>query len=218
MNDYSIIPNHVLANPTRQPQIVDEVAYVRLTKGMFALIDSIDAELVGAYGLWRYRQHRADRGYASCNVQSNKANTIVDMHIILAIRIYGSTHSGMDIDHINGTNLSPNLLDNRRSNLRMTSRNANISNSTNRRNGTTTSQYPGVCLHAPRPRWRSKIHINHRNHHLGYHTSEEDAATVYQLAMGLWNRHGITPDCALGMTDADFLEFVEPYCEEEQSV
>ena len=46
-----------------------------------------------------------------------------------------------------------------------------------------TSQYKGVSWNKYRDKWRSQIEINGKQKHLGYFTSEEDAAEVYQKAL-----------------------------------
>ena len=46
-----------------------------------------------------------------------------------------------------------------------------------------TSQYKGVSWNKHRDKWRSQIEINGKQKHLGYFTSEEDAAEVYQKAL-----------------------------------
>ena len=48
---------------------------------------------------------------------------------------------------------------------------------------TPTSQYKGVSWNKYRDKWRSQIEINGKQKHLGYFTSEEDAAEVYQKAL-----------------------------------
>ena len=46
-----------------------------------------------------------------------------------------------------------------------------------------SSQYKGVSWNKYRDKWRSQIEINGKQKHLGYFTSEEDAAEVYQKAL-----------------------------------
>jgi hypothetical protein len=87
-----------------------------------------------------------------------------------------ATPKGKDTDHING-----DTLDNRRCNLRVCSHQQNISNRKKQRNPT-TSQYKGVHLDKARGKWHAKLRSHGRMVHIGYFTSEEDAAQAYNEA------------------------------------
>lgn len=84
------------------------------------------------------------------------------------------TPKGFDTDHING-----NKLDNRRENLRISSRSENNMNQKKTRG---VSKYKGVCWHKQRSKWKAEIKLNGIKKHLGLFTSEEAAAEAYDQA------------------------------------
>lgn len=73
------------------------------------------------------------------------------------------------IDHING-----NKLDNRKSNLRVVTAQANNMNRSSR--VISTSKYIGVYFNQNRKKWRSSISFNNKFKHIGYFENEIDAA------------------------------------------
>ena len=90
-----------------------------------------------------------------------------------------SPPAGMQVDHING-----DPLDNRKENLRLCVSNQNQMNMRKRR-GTHTSQYKGVkyrpSINQSSP-WQSSIGVDGGSVHLGYFSSEVDAARAYNEA------------------------------------
>jgi hypothetical protein len=198
--DYSITPEHVLHNPTREPIVVGDVAYVRLTQGKWALIDAIDTGLVGSYGKWSavHNPHGKENWYSWHNISANGKQKHVSMHTLIYETAYGSLPVGHTVDHIHGTLLSPDLLDNRRSNLRPADRRLQGINTHIRRNGKDperhTSRYIGVTWQHSTQKWVSNIVIQSKIYYLGFHDSEEDAATCYLMALGEWERYMVYPD------------------------
>ena len=97
-------------------------------------------------------------------------------------QIYSSLHrylinapNGSIVDHING-----DILDNRKSNLRITDA---LGNSRNHgMNKTNTSGYRGVVYSKSLNRWRAIISMRPKPIHLGYYPSKEIAAYVYEEA------------------------------------
>jgi len=87
-----------------------------------------------------------------------------------------NTPDGMFSDHINH-----NGLDNRKVNLRLTTK---IQNSLNRRkvNTRTSSKYKGVFFVRRTRRWVARIMVDNRRRYLGYFTNEIDAARAYDRA------------------------------------
>lgn len=123
--------------------------------GKIALIDNADFERVNKYS-WNVN----NGGYA--------------IHIHIAMhRFIMNTPKGMDTDHING-----NRLDNRKKNLRICSRSQNHFNRKKRAN--TSSVYKGVYWKKDRGKWRAVIIFN-KPIHIGYFTSEIDAAKSYNV-------------------------------------
>jgi hypothetical protein len=80
-----------------------------------------------------------------------------------------------EVDHINGDGL-----DNRRMNLRASSRAENMRNTRKPRNN--TSGFKGVCWDRDHARWRSYIQINGRLLYLGLFDDLEVAARAYDTA------------------------------------
>jgi hypothetical protein len=79
---------------------------------------------------------------------------------------------GMTIDHING---DPS--DNRWCNLRLATRSQNQAN--RRPNCNSSSGVKGVEWHPQSGKWRAKIGINRKAHHIGLFTSKEEAGRAY---------------------------------------
>ena len=89
-------------------------------------------------------------------------------------RLIMNTPTGMDTDHING-----DKLDNRRENLRITTRSQNSMNQKKTRGA---SKYKGVNWHNQRGYWKAEIKLNGKKKHLGVFLSELEAAEAYNLA------------------------------------
>lgn len=77
---------------------------------------------------------------------------------------------GLEIDHING-----DRLDNRRSNLRFSSRSENARNSKPHKGS--LSKFKGVSILCGK--WFAQIYLNKKNVYLGSFKSEKDAALAY---------------------------------------
>jgi hypothetical protein len=78
---------------------------------------------------------------------------------------------GLEADHVNG-----DRLDNRRANLRVTTRAQNGQNV-----GVRTGRFRGVSHDPSRgggKHWRVRIGLNGRNHHIGWYASEDEAGAV----------------------------------------
>lgn len=90
------------------------IAYIALTKGVFALIDIEDADLIGRF-LWHSQWCK--------NTGSFYANRTVEGSLYAMHRIVNGTPKGLLTDHINR-----NTLDNRRSNLRNATNSQNMLN------------------------------------------------------------------------------------------
>lgn len=137
-------------------------ATVILSDGRISLIDASDAEVVGTRP---WTAHST--GYAYC---------WVNRRCFLMHRFLLDPPPKMVVDHING-----NKLDNRRSNLRITTcaKNCLSRHVLHPRN---TSGYNGVCWHKEKKKWRASIKINYRQTFLGYFDDIEEAAKVSQRA------------------------------------
>ena len=141
---------------------------IELTQYKFALVDDADYDALAAVK-W-CAQTRPHTTYA---VRWSEGKVVL-MH-----RVITAAPQGVQVDHINGDGL-----DNRRDNLRLCS---NAENQHNKRVQPHSSKYKGVWWDAPSGKWRAGIAINGRNKHLGYFTSELDAAHAYdEAALKAW--------------------------------
>ena len=134
------------------------IAYVTLTKGMFALIDSDDIPIVGTRN-WSARKGWK-QWYAAAKIDG-KGKTIHQF-------ILGFPDS--DIDHINGCGL-----DNRRANLRLATKQRNAYNIGVRPG--TASGYKGV--HPNKERWQAQITHEGKLIHLGLFRTPQEAYAAY---------------------------------------
>lgn len=97
-----------------------------------------------------------------------------------------------DVDHING-----NGLDNRRENLRITTRAQNLANTAAR---VGTSSFKGVCLDKRTGRWKGQITVDGKNRSLGQYDTEEEAAAVYNAAaLEAWGEYARLNDVPDGL-------------------
>lgn len=80
----------------------------------------------------------------------------------------------VDVDHING-----NGLDNRKVNLRLSSRAQNLANT---RGQSGTSPFKGVSYCKKTGRWKAQITVKGVNRNLGRFLTQEEAAVAYNVA------------------------------------
>jgi hypothetical protein len=78
------------------------------------------------------------------------------------------------IDHIDCDHLNNHI-----DNLRYVNNKENSQNRGSNKN--TTSKYKGVSFHTTNNKWRAQIELDGKNIHLGYFTSEKDAAKAYNV-------------------------------------
>jgi len=140
------------------------------TQRKLAIIDSADAELVNAHRWIAVRTSKSGTWYARTRINGKP----VYMHRLI---LFGDSPSPFKVDHING-----NGLDNRRSNLRPVTVTQNARNSVGRKKAR-KSKFKGVSFrnHPEKP-YRATIEVDGTQLHLGYFSSEEDAARAYDDA------------------------------------
>lgn len=144
------------------------VRIIPLTNGKFAIIDKADQHLVGGSS-WCF-----NIGYAA----RSSSNRDLGVHYLMHRLIIGAK-KGEFVDHING-----NKLDNRRSNLRLSSKSQNRCNT--RTPISNTSGYKGVSWHKRQKKWHAQVKMNGKNHHIGYYDDPEKAHQAYlEKAKGL---------------------------------
>jgi hypothetical protein len=139
---------------------------IPLSQGMFALVDSEDAEAVLQHKWYAHRDRRTF--YVVRMVRrANGTQAKVRLHAFL---------TGWSlVDHING-----NGLDNRRVNLRAATRSQNAANRGPTRDN--TSGFKGVTWNKQARKWRAKVKADGMWRHLGYHVTAEAAARAYDAA------------------------------------
>lgn len=145
---------------------------IPLTQGKFTLVDNADYDWLNRYK-WHTRSRDARCCYASRNIWiSNSKRRPTPLH-----RVILNAPDGIEVDHINGDGL-----DNRRSNLRLCSRNENARN--RRLNCNSKTGFKGVHLtrgNRKKP-YRARIRLNGRRVVIGWYKTPEAAAQVYDLA------------------------------------
>src|SRR5258708_8314114 len=163
-SNHSVIPDHVLSNPSRFPIVVGDFAYVRLTRGKWAIIDKSSVIAVESIGIWYANRGPSGEWYA---LRGDRGSRYTRMHRLVFETTNGPIPSGMEIDHIHGTNINPILLDNRLSNMRLATHRQNTQNTSDQRVGKTSSRYPGVSWYTRVGNWISHIQIQGKVYHLG---------------------------------------------------
>lgn len=137
---------------------------IPLSRGLVALVDDADFDLVSAVGKW-YANPSDRTFYARKNFSRGGRYFSVRMHTLI---------TGWPlVDHLNG-----NGLDNRRLNLRQATHSQNAMNRGMRSDN--TSGYKGVGLR--RGAWTAEIYVHGVQHYLGRFLSAEEAARAYDAA------------------------------------
>jgi excisionase family DNA binding protein len=135
-------------------------------KGESILIDACNHEWATQY-TWFTSKNYAVR---------SKGARITRRHISMHREILGLEHGDKrEGDHKNG-----NTLDNRRCNLRISTRSQNQWNRKNTKKG--ASKYKGVWWNKQANKWSATITKNGQSHYLGLHHDELDAARAYDAA------------------------------------
>lgn len=150
--------------------------YIKLTKNKEAIVDNDDYEWLSKYN-WCAKEHKNEgRFYAVRGEGPRKTMKIIRMH-----RVILNAPKGSEVDHING-----NTLDNRKSNLRIVSRNENAKNMKKHKDG--LAKYKGVSKlsNGKTNPWRARIWTDNKELSLGAYKTQEEAALVYDLAAILY--------------------------------
>ena len=127
--------------------------------GYYTIVDEDDMILFEDHC---YHTHIGD---ASIHVRGGYSTYL---HRVIAQRAYGDIPNNMNIDHINGC-----TFDNRRSNLRITTRSEN--NKNRKKHANNSSGIAGVCWNKAKGKWKAYIKSQGRLIHLGYYDSLEEA-------------------------------------------
>jgi len=139
---------------------------IPLTKGFEATVDDGDYDYLMQVGHWHVAT--CDGKYYARHYYRDQFG--VPRHVSMHTLLTGWPR----VDHINGDGL-----DNRRANLRAATSSQNSANS--RLATTNTSGYKGVTYFRRTGRWRAYLG-GHRQRHLGYFDTPEEAARAYDAA------------------------------------
>ena len=148
--------------PTNEPPPVSGCRWLPLTHGMFALVDEGVFDAVSGRP-WQY--HKDHVAYV---------DTIRKTSVLLH-RVIMDAKPGEIVDHRNR-----DVLDNRRSNLRIATKAQNNANSAPRARNKTGIK--GAYWDARRCKWRATITVNKRQLWLGYFDSAVEAGLAYDRA------------------------------------
>ena len=143
------------------PPDSEDVRFIPLTQGKFAIVDADDYERLAKYK-WCASQS-GNRIYA---VQRRQNKTINMQRQIM------NAPEGLLVDHIDG-----NGLNNRKSNLHLYTAQENACNRRPRRNS--SLKYKGVSWYKRDKKWQVQIYYNARTIHLGRFDDEVEAALAY---------------------------------------
>jgi hypothetical protein len=149
----------------------DEIRYIALTKGKFAVVDAADYDVLRGYK-WRLCRSKWN-SYAVCTVSRGP---LLKPRVIWMHRLILPPHAGRVVDHINH-----NGLDNRRSNLRLATQSENHWN-TRKTKSKTSSKFKGVDCVKSTGKWRARILVAGKRLFLGSFDSEIEAARAYDEA------------------------------------
>lgn len=157
----------------RPIRVEGNVAYVPLTQGYEAIIDTADVPLIAGRSWQAIVAGRSVYAHASV-VMPNGKKTTIRMHRVLV-----GSPPGMDVDHKDA-----NGLNNRRrgetGNLRLATRSQNAQNQ--RIHKDSGSGLKGVTWNKGNRRWQAQIMVKGKRHHLGYHDAPQDAHAAYVSA------------------------------------
>jgi hypothetical protein len=132
------------------------------------LIDKVDIGLLAHP--WRIILLGRNK-YLQC---TRKPYHLLLLHRVIAKRMGLNIQKPFEVDHINA-----NGLDNRRSNLRVVTRQGNNANQRKTRG---SSRFKGVSWDKEKKLWRASIKIDQKSKFLGRFHEEESAAKVYDEA------------------------------------
>lgn len=148
--------------PVLPLELVTNACWVPLTRGRFALIDAEDFDRISSVS-WRCL-HTSGVDYA---IREEGGETIFMEHVVLGLT--------QTTDHRNGHGL-----DNRKCNLRPSTRSQNQANQKRRKDN--TSGYKGVAWNAGARKWAAYITVRKKRFHLGLYVNPKEAAREYNTA------------------------------------
>jgi hypothetical protein len=146
---------------------------VPLSKGLFAMVDDEDFELVNQFK-WSAAIFRNGVTYAVRSGKRNKGQKRGGMRMHRLI--LGLTDPKIFADH-----RDHNGLNNQRNNIRVATNSQNQANSIIKKDNT-TSKHRGVRWRDNHSVWQAQIYVDNKQIHLGTFKTEIDAAIAYNNA------------------------------------
>ena len=165
---------------SNKPPSTDEITVINgeqcrlipLTRGVYAIVDTDIYATLMCFPWVAIKSGRNSRLYAlrAARKDEGRGRGFVRMpnHIL-------GVAQGIIVDHVNG-----NPLDNRRSNLRVATKQQNCSNRGRQVNN--TSGFKGVYRYKKTERWTARIMVWQELKYLGLFDTREEAALVYDSA------------------------------------
>ena len=155
----------------------DGLVKVVLSKGIIVLIDEVDMGEITPMHWYCNARGYAVREAELGRIFGKSITEVIFMHRAVMENVLNRCLSdGEVVDHKDG-----DTLNNRRSNLRLSTVLQNRLNS-KKRGDKTSSQYKGVHWHKHGEKWSARITVNKRQVSLGYFLDEHKAAFAYNEA------------------------------------
>lgn len=141
---------------------------IKLSQGKVAIVDDEDFEYLNQWKWCAVKNH--GHWYAMRTDVSTSTRFTVFMH-----RVIMKTPTDLVVDHVDQDGLN-----NKKDNLRNCTSQQNSLNNSSRYG---SSAYKGVYYNKDRQKWHARIITNKKRVHLGFFTTEEEAALAYNNAV-----------------------------------
>lgn len=154
------------------PQVIEQdeslpYRLIPLSQGQVALVDIEDFEELNQWS-WHCFFDKSHQGFYARRALPGEKKVLMHRYIMRAT-------PDVDVDH-----RDTDSLNNRRSNLRVATRQQNCFNRGKNQNN--NSGYKGVAWHKAGNKWRASIAVNRKTKWLGLFNTAEEAAIAYNLA------------------------------------
>jgi hypothetical protein len=155
----------------------DEVRYIPLTRGKFAIVDADDYEKFGKYKWLASGPEKYSYAARAIYHKGGRKETLyLHREIIKESGGEVAKQGRILVDHINR-----NVLDDRKENLRWATKSENAANMQVDKEGC-SSRYRGVLFHKGAQKWVARITVGRKRIHLGVFDDEIEAARAYDEA------------------------------------